>query len=192
MHRHEALVLAESDPQPMLTHERLRSSLRAGWVLGLALVSASALPAPPRAEPVPGDYRVVAGRVDRGTYTGWRLYHSACHGCHGMDALGSDLAPNLVEAVKALTPRAFATLVLTRYRLVQPAADAKADDRNAALEALIQEVMRPQRGEAGLIAMPTWDDNPRVKPHVLDLYAYLSARADGKLGTGKPRLAPAR
>jgi len=34
--------------------------------------------------------------------------------------------------------------------------------------------------------MPAWDADPQVNLHVLDLYAYLSARADGKLGPGKP------
>jgi hypothetical protein len=36
------------------------------------------------------------------------------------------------------------------------------------------------------LAMPAWRDEPRVNAHVLDLYAYLSARSEGRLGTGKP------
>ena len=36
--------------------------------------------------------------------------------------------------------------------------------------------------------MPAWEADPKVNPHVLDLYAYLSARADGKLGPGEPKL----
>lgn len=135
---------------------------------------------------MPGDYRVDKGRVDAGTFTGWRVFHSACHGCHGVDALGTDLAPNLVERVKTLSPRAFATKVLTSYRLVPPSGENNAEDRNAALEALIEQVMRKERVAAGQMAMPSWDDNPRVRPHVLDLYAYLTARADGKLAPGKP------
>jgi hypothetical protein len=72
---------------------------------------------------------------------------------------------------------------------VQPADESNAEDRNAALERLIEHAMRRDRFAADLIAMPAWEDNPRVRPHVLDLYAYLTARADGKLGRGKPRLA---
>jgi hypothetical protein len=34
--------------------------------------------------------------------------------------------------------------------------------------------------------MPAWDGDPNVKPHVMDLYAYLRARADGVLGEGRP------
>ncbi len=140
------------------------------------------------AEPPPGDYRVVHGKVDRGTYTGWRLFHSACHGCHGVDAVGTDLAPNLVERVRTLTPRAFVTRVLTSYRIVLPANEANTEDRTAVREAMVDEIMRRERGSRGLIIMPAWETDPKVTPHVLDLYAYLSARADGELGPGKPKL----
>ncbi len=167
---------------------------RRSTLFGLMLAATAASPqAPARVGPVPGDYRVEGGRVDRGTYLGWRLFHTACYGCHGVDARGTDLAPNLVERVKALSPRAFATKVLTSYRLVPPAGESDAADRNAALQLLIEQAMRPERRAADLIAMPAWDDNPRVQPHVLDLYAYLSARADGQLGPGKPQpMAPQR
>ena len=151
------------------------------------------LAAQPNAEPVPGDYRVIQGKVDRGTYTGWRLLHTACFGCHGVDAVGTDMAPNLVERVKTLTPRAFVTKVLTSYRIVLPANEASTEDRTAMREAMIEEVMRQERGARGQIIMPAWAADPKVKPHVLDLFAYLSARADGKLGPGEPkRLAATR
>jgi hypothetical protein len=38
--------------------------------------------------------------------------------------------------------------------------------------------------------MPAWDSDAEVPPHVLDLYAYLNARAFGGLGPGKPPLLP--
>ena len=46
------------------------------------------LVAQPRIEPVPGDYRLVNGKVDSGTYTGWRIFHTACFGCHGVGGVG--------------------------------------------------------------------------------------------------------
>ena len=91
-----------------------------------------------------------------------------------------------MERVKTLTPRAFATKVLTSYRIVMPADNENAQDRNAAREAMIENVMRRERGARSQIIMPAWDADPQVNLHVLDLYAYLSARADGKLGPGKP------
>lgn len=161
---------------------------RRSWAALLAALFTSPLVAQPNAEPVPGEYRVVDGQVDRGTYTGWRLFHTTCYGCHGVGAVGTDLAPNLVERVKTLTPRAFATKVLTSYRIVLPASEAKTEDRTAVRDAMIEEVMRRERGARGQIIMPAWEADPKVNPHVLDLFAYLSARADGKLGPGEPRL----
>ena len=161
---------------------------RPWWAVLLGAAITLPLAAQPNAEPVPGDYRVVQGKVDRGTYTGWRLFHTTCYGCHGVGAVGTDLAPNLVERVKTLTPRAFAAKVLTSYRIVLPPNDANTEDRSAVREAMIEEVMRRERGARGQIVMPAWEADLNVKPHVLDLFAYLSARADGKLGPGKPKL----
>jgi hypothetical protein len=161
---------------------------RPWWAVLLAALSTPPLVAQPNAEPVPGDYRVVDGQVDRGTYTGWRLFHTTCYGCHGVGAVGTDVAPNLVERVKTLTPRGFATKVLTSYRIVLPAREANTEDRTAMREAMIEEVMRRERGARGQIVMPAWEADAKVNPHVLDLFAYLSARADGKLGPGEPRL----
>ena len=160
---------------------------------GLAAACLTALIVPtlhaqPRAEPLPGDYQMVDGKVDRGTFTGWRLFHTACYGCHGVDAVGTDLAPNLVERVKTLTPRAFATKVLTSYRIALPASEASTEDRSAVREEMIEEVMRQERSARGQIIMPAWEADPKVQPHILDLFAYLSARADGKLKPGKPTL----
>lgn len=151
-----------------------------------AAIAALALFAPPAqaAEPPPGEYRVIKGRVDAGTYNGWRVFHSACFGCHGTGGVGTDLAPNLVERIKSMTPRAFAAKVLTSYRLVP--AD---DDLGASGGALLDEVMKRDRRARGLVVMPAWEGDARVPPHVLDLYAYLNARADGELGPGRPKTA---
>ena len=35
-------------------------------------------------------------------------------------------------------------------------------------------------------AMPAWQGEPRVSAHIADLYAYLSARAEGIQAAGKP------
>jgi hypothetical protein len=140
------------------------------------------------AEPVPGSYKVVGNKVDQGTYLGWKVFHTSCYGCHGIDAVGTDIAPSLVERVKILSPREFALKVLTRYRIVVPSSEAGGDDQTAAREAIIEEVMKQERGEKGAILMPPWEANSAVKPHVLDLYAYLSARADGALGSGRPKM----
>jgi len=154
--------------------------------LALALLTAPAF----AADPPPGEYRIVAGRVDRGTYLGWRVFHSVCFGCHGSGGTGTDLAPNLVERVRTMTPRDFATKVLTSYRLVPPSAEGPAEDRAREREATLEQILRRERGAPRtVVQMPAWDAHAEVPTHVLDLYAYLSARADGKLGPGQPKVA---
>ena len=59
-------------------------------------------------------------------------------------------------------------------------------------EALLELVMKRERSERGQPLMPAWSVDDEVAPHVLDLYAYLNARAAGVLGPGKPKLLPAR
>lgn len=114
-------------------------------------------------------------------YTGWRVYQDKCMGCHGPEATGSASAPNLLLRVRDLGPQRFVSLVLQRYDWGLPAAQAKA--QTPSHEALIEDIMR--RKDAP-ITMPAWGDEPRVSAHILDLYAYLSARSEGTQGLGRP------
>ena len=154
-------------------------------VAALCLASAQAVAQPREAPPMPGDYRVVNGRVDRGTYVGWRLFHSTCYSCHGVGAVGTAVAPSLLERIPNMTPRDFAAKVLTSYRLVSPADDDSAKGRDATLDEILKRDRNAARGQ---VLMPAWGDHADVPPHVLDLYAYLSARAAGDLGPGKPKV----
>jgi mono/diheme cytochrome c family protein len=114
-------------------------------------------------------------------YTGWRMFQERCAACHGPDATGSATAPDLLPLVQQMGPRRFVGLVLTRYDWNLPPTPAgKGHD---AMETLIEEVL--QRKESAL-TMPAWQDNPAVNAHIADLYAYLSARAEGVQGRGRP------
>lgn len=137
---------------------------------------------PPQKEEKP--YKVIDGKVDEATFLGWRAFHSACHTCHGVDATGTSVAPNLVERVKELSARDFSIKVLTSYRLVFPSGEVTGDDPTALRGGFIEEVLRRERGE---LVMPAWEGDQKMRPHVLDLYAYLKARADGILGPGPPQ-----
>ncbi|HLS79887.1 MAG TPA: hypothetical protein VK025_00590 [Steroidobacter sp.] len=128
-------------------------------------------------------YRVVNGKVDESTFLGWRAFHSACHACHGVDAVGTSIAPSLVERVKQLSARDFTVKVLTSYRLVFPSSEVTGDDPTALRSEFLAEVLRRERGD---LVMPAWEGDQTVHPHVLDLYSYLRARADGALGPGRP------
>ncbi|HMO47716.1 MAG TPA: hypothetical protein PKB14_17015 [Rubrivivax sp.] len=166
---------------------KLRSLLLATVLLATANHAA----AQPRAEPLPGEFVIIDGRVDAGTYAGWKLFHSSCHVCHGIGGVGSGIAPNLVERIGNYTPRGFATKVLTSYRIVPMSPDSGPPETLAEREALLELVMKRERQQRGQPLMPAWDDDEEIAPHVLDIYAYLSARAEGSLGPGKPKLLPA-
>ncbi len=148
-----------------------------------ALVTLSPAPAAEHQPDKEIPYRIVDGKVDESTFLGWRAYHSTCHTCHGVDATGTAVAPSLVERVKSLSARDFSIKVLTSYRIVVPASEASGDDQTAVREAFLEEVLRRERGE---LTMPAWESETTIRPHVLDLYAYLRARADGALGPGRP------
>jgi hypothetical protein len=95
--------------------------------------------------------------------------------------------------VRTMTPRDFANKVLTSYRLLPPSVEGRAEDRAREREATLEQILRRERGAARtVVQMPAWDEHAEVPAHVLDLYAYLSARADGKLGPGKPRVAASK
>jgi hypothetical protein len=173
--------------KPLLLARNARMALLSALTL-LCAAPLGSVHAQSRDEPLPGEYRVVDGRVDRGTYSGWRLFHSGCHSCHGVGGGGTDVAPNLVEKVANYTPKGFATKVLTSYRIVRMTPDTGVQDREAERDAMLEEVMKRERTARGQPVMPAWEEDDAVAPHVLDLYAYLSARADGQIGPGKPRM----
>ncbi len=115
------------------------------------------------------------------TYAGWRVFEDKCATCHGAAGTGDGRAPDLLAAVRDLSPRQFAALVLQRYELGLPPG-AGAQDRST-LDTRIDEILG--RSEPS-IDMPAWQGEPAVNAHILDLYAYLSARAEGTLGPGRP------
>ncbi len=157
------------------------SPLRRGWawLIGLLLLPALAQAQVSASDDISSIF----------VYAGWKVFHENCHSCHGTDAVGTDIAPNLVERINTMTPEAFATKVLTRYRIVLKSSEMSGDDRTALREALMHEVREHERGQAGELIMPAWESkNPDVKPHLLDLYDYLQARASGRLGEGVPPL----
>jgi hypothetical protein len=120
-------------------------------------------------------------------YVGWRVFNDRCAGCHGVDATGPARMPDLLVRVREMGARRFTNLVLQRYDWSRSASPAGTEE--AARTDLVEQALR--RGEPP-IAMPAWQDEPQVNAHVLDLYAYVSARADGVQGPGRPpRPAPA-
>jgi hypothetical protein len=78
-------------------------------------------------------------------------------------------------------PRQFVSLVLTRYDWGVAAAQTASE--GAARQALIEDILQRK---AGPLTMPAWQGEPRVTAHIMDLHAYVSARAQGTQGPGRP------
>lgn len=114
-------------------------------------------------------------------YTGWRVFQDRCAPCHGLEANGTAIAPDLLPIVREMGSRRFVGLVLQRYDWNLPA--GKAGSESAARDALIEDIVQ-RKGP--LITMPAWGGEPRVNAHIVDLFAYLSARANGTQGPGRP------
>ena len=108
-------------------------------------------------------YRVENGRVDRGTFNGYRRYGNACLQCHGPDGAGSSYAPNLTESLKHLSREQFAETVINGR----------------------QNVTQSQQS-----VMPSFGHVEDVVLYLDDIYGYLKARADGVLPRGRPQRLP--
>jgi methanol metabolism-related c-type cytochrome len=108
-------------------------------------------------------YTVVDGKVDLGTYNGYRRYHSSCHVCHGPDALGSSYAPALTESLPQIGYEGY-------------------------LEAVIYGIENVSQTQQSV--MPAFGEVADVANYVDDIYAYLKARADGAIGRGRPERLP--
>lgn len=114
-------------------------------------------------------------------YTGWRVFQDKCASCHGPAAAGTDKAPNLLVRTREMGENQFVSVVLKRYDWGLPA--ARAGGHTATMDSLVEAIV--QRKE-GALTMRAWEGEPTVSAHIVDLYAYLSARAEGTQGPGRP------
>jgi mono/diheme cytochrome c family protein len=114
-------------------------------------------------------------------YAGWRLFQEKCAACHGPSAAGTANAPDLLPRVREMGPRQFVSLVLNRYDWNHQASKVGSDA--IARTKLIDDIVARKEYS---VTMPAWEGNPSVSVHIVDLYAYLSARAQGTQGPGRP------
>jgi mono/diheme cytochrome c family protein len=114
-------------------------------------------------------------------YAGWRVFEAKCVSCHGIAATGSDKAPDLLPIVRGMSLQQFSAIVLNRYDLASGASRRLQD--KSTVETRIDDIMQANDPP---IEMPAWKGEPAVNAHILDLYAYLSARAEGRIGIGRP------
>lgn len=105
-------------------------------------------------------YEVQDGKVDQGTYNGFRRYHASCHVCHGPDGLGSSYAPAMVDSLKTLNYDQFSEVVVNGRENVSGSKQS---------------------------VMPAFGEVPDVMLYIDDIFAYLQARTDGVIGRGRPQ-----
>ena len=114
-------------------------------------------------------------------YIGWRVFQQKCAGCHGTAATGSSTAPDLLPRLREMGSHQFVGLVLRRYNWILTAAESNL--QGAAQSAVVEKILQ---GKEEALVMPAWQGDPMVTAHIIDLYPYLSARADGTQGPGRP------
>ena len=119
--------------------------------------------------------------VEVNLYAGWRVFQAKCSQCHGTSAKGSEQAPNLLPIVRTMSARHFSEMVLKRYDLGNGLTHGS--EKKSTTESYIDDILN--RKEPA-ITMPAWQGEPTVNAHILDLYAYLTARAEGKFSTERP------
>jgi len=104
-------------------------------------------------------YTVKDGKVDRGTYNGWRRYTESCLRCHGPDGAGSSYGPDMTESLKTMSEEEFKDVVVNGRENVSQSTQS---------------------------VMPAFGEVEDVVLYLDDIYAYLKARSDGVLGRGRP------
>ena len=104
-------------------------------------------------------YTIVDGKVDKKTFNGWRRYTESCLRCHGPDGAGSSYAPDLVDSIRHMTQDEFNEVVVNG---------------------------RTNVNAASANVMPPFGEVEDVVTYLDDIGAYLTARADGVLGRGRP------
>jgi len=108
-------------------------------------------------------YIIKDGKVDYGTYDGYRRYAGTCHVCHGPDAMGSSFAPALKDTLKTMSYEKFLDIVTNGKKDV---------------------------GNGQNLVMPSFAENTDIMMTIDHIYAYLKARADGAVGRGRPERLP--
>ena len=108
-------------------------------------------------------------------YLGWRVFQDRCARCHGAAGSGTEQAPDLLPIVRTMSARQFTAVVLQRYEWGQ----GGSSDIESRIDGVLQRREPPQQ-------MPEWQGEPRVNAHIIDLFAYVSARAEGTQGSQRP------
>ena len=143
-------------------------------LLGMALLLVASVPATAADMDDEKPYRIVDGKVDFGTYNGYRRYHNSCHRCHGPDAVGSSFAPSLIESLRKLEELQFLNIVI----------HGRIDGQIGSADSDQPIELKSAAGESNV--MPAFYKDPNVMEYLDDIYAYAKARSDRAIAPGRP------
>ena len=124
------------------------------------------------------------GAGERSLFRGWVTYQIACSSCHGPDAVGIGMAPDLLARLRELSLPQFLQGVTTRYRVTLGLTESLFSDSQR--QSVLAEVGPRAAAGSGAAVMPSWQSDAVIRARVLDLHAYLKARSEGALGPGRP------
>ena len=80
------------------------------WVLAFAAAAGvAASQAAAQSQPPPAKSQELYQNV----YSGWKVWHVYCYRCHGINAVGTTLAPNLTDPNEKMSLLSFKTVVKT-------------------------------------------------------------------------------
>jgi mono/diheme cytochrome c family protein len=95
--------------------------------------------------------------VPQGVYAGWKNFQLNCARCHGEEATGTSFAPNLLHST--------------------------GPDGAISSQAIFVSTVCQGRPDKG---MPSWCAIGLEIPTMINIYAYVKRRSDGKMGIGRP------
>ena len=95
--------------------------------------------------------------IPQNAYAGWKQFELNCSRCHGEYGVGTSFAPALIVSLK--------------------------DDGPIPNQAAFITVVCQGRVDKG---MPSWCELGLPMDKIIDIYAYLKLRADGKVAAGRP------
>jgi mono/diheme cytochrome c family protein len=94
----------------------LRLTTVAGLLFGLVLTGALSTDSSLGSVPLAAAQAAPASQATTDTYKsvydGWKWWHVYCYRCHGVDAIATTNAPNLIDPNRKLSPAAFNKIVL--------------------------------------------------------------------------------
>lgn len=154
----------------------LRPKYLAVYLLQFLLISATV-----KAIEINAEQETISDRdLNTSIRLGRQVFQSKCEKCHGVSAKGTPRAPTLVHSADRLTPQQFSDRVLNGHVIILGYSDVAGDDRTAVRQAFVELLRKRENSE---LVMPSWEESPVVRNHIVELYHYLKSLGDNTLPT---------